>query len=179
MRSDNRFVAVLAMPLMVGFCGGCGKQEQAPSQVAQAPNLAGNWQALMLEKLAGSAVKDGGACYLDAFNGTTIGNGPIVVKSVSPASFAGWAVADLKGGRAGSSVGIQLNAAKPYFISAVRYKRPGLGAALKGRPSLDDGGLKLDATPLNVPPGDYRVLFLIQSDLNVLRCDTGRTLRVE
>jgi hypothetical protein len=36
----------------------------------------------------------------------------------------------------------------------------------------------LHATQLNVPAGDYRVFFLIQSDREVLRCDTGRNLRV-
>jgi hypothetical protein len=94
-------------------------------------------------------------------------------------SLAGWTVADLKAGRLGSGVGIQLNAATPYFIVGDSYSRPGLGAALKGSTSLDGGGLKLDATPLNVPAGDYRILFLVQSDHDLLRCDTGRSLHVQ
>ncbi|MEO8592651.1 MAG: hypothetical protein ABI759_04975, partial [Candidatus Solibacter sp.] len=148
MQSGNRFVAIVGMTLLVEFCGGCGRAEPAPVRVAQPSTPAGNWLTVMPDKFAGLTVKDGGACYIDAFNDSAIGDGPIVSKSGAPASFAGWAVADLKGGLAGSAAGLRLNAAKPYFIGAGRYKRPGLGAALKGSPSLDDGGLKLDATPL-------------------------------
>jgi len=166
------------MALLVGFSTGCGNKESAAPQAAQTPTPAGNWQTTMPAKFAGLTAKDGGACFLDAVNGPAAGPGPILIKSLSPMSLAGWAV-DLKAGRLGSALGIQLNGATPYYIAADGYPRPGLGAALKSSPSLDGGGLKLDATPLNVPAGDYRVVFLIQSDNDLLRCDTGHTLRVE
>ena len=137
-------------------------------------------------KFAGLTVKDGGACYLDAVDGAGIGTGPIPVKSGTPVSLAGWAVADLKAERSRGAVGIQLNPTAlygirsvPYFVSADTYTRPGLGAALKSSSSLDSSGLKLDAATLSVPGGEYRILFLIQSDHDLLRCDTGRTLHAE
>lgn len=180
MRGNNRFVMISLMALMVGFSVGCGKEEPAASQSSPTPALPGNWQTAMPGNFAGLTPKDGGACYLDAVNGAPVGDVPLVIKSGSPAGLAGWAVADLKAGRLGSGVGIQLSVATPYFIVADRYARPGLGAALKSSPSLDGGsGLKLETTPLNVPPGDYRVFFLIQSDHDLLRCDTARTLRVQ
>ena len=178
MRGDGCFIRISLMVLAIGFSVGCGKEEPAASQPSLTPPLTGNWQATMPAKFAGLSVKDGGACYLDAVNAGAIGDGPFLIKSGSQLSLAGWAVADLKAGRLGSAVGVQLHAATPYFIAAESYVRPGLGAALKS-PALEGGGFKLDATPLNVPAGDYRVLFLIQSDHDLLRCDTGRTLRVQ
>jgi hypothetical protein len=131
----------------------------------------------MPAKFAGLAAADGGTCFLDGVNDAVPPTGPILVKSGSPLSLVGWAV-DLKAGRLGSALGIELNAATPYFIAADSFTRPGLGTALKN-PSLDGGGLKLDATPLNVPAGDYRLLFLIQSNSGLLLCDTGHALRVQ
>jgi hypothetical protein len=132
----------------------------------------------MPAKFAGATVKDGGTCYLDDINDQVNPEGPVLIRSGAPVWMGGWAVADLKAGRLGSGVGVQLNAPIPYYVVGDSYSRPGLGAALKN-PSLDGGGLKLDPTALNVPAGDYRVLFLIQSDHDLLRCDTARTLRVQ
>src|ERR1039458_10271170 len=131
MRGNSRFVTISLMALMMGFSVGCGKQEPATPQASQAPALPGNWQAAMPGKFAGLTAKDGGTCYLDAVNGALVGDVPFVIKSGSPAGLAGWAVADLKAGRLGSGVGIQLSIATPYFIVADSYARPGLGAALK------------------------------------------------
>lgn len=177
MQVNRCLVTISLVILTIGFSVGCGKDELAGSQPPQTSVLSGNWQAVTSGKFAGLTVSDAGACFLDAVNGAT-GDGPFLVKSGSRVSLAGWAV-DLKAGRLGTNLGIQLNSASSYFISADSYSRPGLGAALKSSPALDGGGLKLDATPLNVPAGDYRVLFLIQSDAALLRCDTGRTLRVQ
>jgi hypothetical protein len=178
MRINNRGVMVSMVILAVGFAVSCERREVAPAESSQTPTQPGRWQGTMPAEFKGLELRDGGACYLDAVNGAGIEDGPKVVKAGSAVSLAGWAVADVKAGRLGSAIGIQLNSATPYFIGAETYVRPGLGAALKA-PALDGGGVKLDSTPLNVPVGDYRVLFLIQSDRNLLRCDTGRTLRVQ
>jgi hypothetical protein len=156
----------------------CGKQETKLAEPPQAVTVAGNWKPALPPEFAAFPMKDGGACYLDALNGSAIADKRLRIKSDAPTSFAGWAVANMKTGQVGTAVGIALHSATPYYIAAQAYVRTGLGAALKGGPSLDNGGLKLDATPLNVPAGDYRVLFLIQSDRELLRCDTGNTLQV-
>jgi hypothetical protein len=123
-------------------------------------------------------LKDGGTCYLDAFGDGKIGDAPIPASSQAPVWVAGWAVADLNGGRLGDALGVELKAATSYFLAADSYVRPGLGAALK-HPSLDGGGLKIDPTPLNVPAGDYGLFFLIQDNRDLLRCDTSRTVRIQ
>ncbi|HEY4088568.1 MAG TPA: hypothetical protein VGM43_21710 [Bryobacteraceae bacterium] len=176
---NSRREAVSLVILGAGALTSCGKQETAPEAAPQAAPIAANWKSALPAEFATLTMKDGGVCYLDALNGSAIADGPVRVKSGSPTAFAGWGVADVKTGRVGTSVGIVLNSATPYYIAARAYVRAGLGAALKGAHSLDSGGLKLDATPLNVPAGDYRVLFLMQSDHNLLRCDTGHTLQVE
>jgi hypothetical protein len=177
MLANVRLVTIQLLAIAVFFSVGCGKQESAP-QVSAGPALPGNWQTSMPAKFTGLAPKDGGACYLDAINGGIVGEVPVSVKSGSSLAMAGWAVADVKAGRIGSALGIQLNGPTPYFIAAEGYPRPGLSAALKSS-SLDGGGLKLDPTPLNVPVGDYRIIFLAQSDNDLLRCDTLRTLHIE
>jgi hypothetical protein len=181
MQRSGGLVALSLFLVLAGLCASCGKQEPAQSSTSAAPSPASpaawrnTWQP---SPPPGLTIKDGGACFFDALNGAALADGPIRVKSGAPLSLAGWAVADLKAGRLGSAVGIQLNAPAPYFIAADAYVRPGLGAALKNS-SLDGGGLRLNTTPLDVPAGDYRVLFLVQSYGELLRCDTGRVLRVE
>ena len=179
MLANIRLTAVWLIVIMKGLSAGCGKEETATPQVSSAPAaLPGNWQTALPPKFAGLTLKDGGSCSLDTVNGALAGPGPIPVKSGASVAMVGWEVANLQAGILGTSVGIQLNAATPYSIAAETFVRPGLGAALKN-PALDGGGLKLDSTALNVPAGDYRVLFLAQSDNQLFRCDTGRTLRIE
>jgi hypothetical protein len=172
-----RFIAIPLTAIAILFSVGCGKQETAP-QVSATPALAGNWQASLPGKFAALSLKDGGSCFLDTVNGVAASSSPIGIKSGAPIAMVGWDVPNLEAGTLGTSFGIQLNAPTPYFIAAEGFVRPGLGAALKN-PVLDGGGFKLDSTPLNVPAGDYRVLFLAQSGTDLLRCDTGRTLRIE
>jgi hypothetical protein len=163
-----------------GILAGCAKEQKEASQAASevASASAAGWQSALPPALAAFAVKDGGACYLDAIDGAPIASNPIRIKSGSPVAMAGWAVADLKAGVLGRSVGIQLNAATSYSIPAASYEREGLGEALK-KPSLGGGGLMLNSTPLSIPAGYYRVLFLVQSGSDLLRCDTGRDILVE
>lgn len=170
-----RLIAISLMLIVILFAVGCGKQETERSAT---PTLAGNWQTSLPAKFAGLSLKDGGSCFLDTVNGVAAGPGPIAIKSGAPIAMVGWDVPNLEAGTLGISFGIQLNAPTPYFSGAEGFVRPGLGAALKN-PALDGGGFKLDSTPLNVPAGDYRVLFFAQSRSDLLRCDTGRTLRVE
>jgi hypothetical protein len=178
MSTRTRRIATLVISLMAAALSmSCGKQESATAPPAQASAPAGPWQHSMPPKFAGLTVNDGGACYLDAVNGADAANPPGAASN-STVAMAGWAVADLKAGRTGSDVGIQLDSKATYFIAADRYNRPGLGTALKSSSAVDGGGLKLDPTQLNLPSGDYRVFFLIQSDRELLRCDTGRNLKV-
>lgn len=176
----NLRVTVMMLTIIgLGLATGCGKEEAAKTQVSPTPAaLSGDWQTRLPPQFAGLTLKDGGNCSLDTVNGALAGAGPISVKSGGSVAMVGWEVADLQAGGLGTSLGVQLNAATPYFIAAEAFVRPGLGAALKN-PALDGGGLKVDPTSLNVPAGDYRVLFLAQSDSQLLRCDTGRTLRVQ
>jgi hypothetical protein len=165
------------------FCillvAGCGKEEKKSTEAAGAAPGAGSsaWQATLPAQFSRLMPKDGGMCALDFVAGTLAKGEPIRIASRSPASFEGWAIVDV--GRVGRAVGIQLKAATPYFVVAQPYHRPGLGAALGGTPGLDEGGVKLDAIPLAVTPGDYRVFFLMQSDSTLLQCDTRQTLHVE
>jgi hypothetical protein len=178
MEGNSRLITILSMALMVGFSVGCGKEEPTASQSSPTPALAGNWQPTMPARFAGLTVRDGGTCYLDLINNLVNPDAPVPIKSGAPVFMGGWAVADVKAGRLATAVGVQLDAATPYFIVADSYVRRGLGAALKS-PSLEGGGLKLDPTALNVPPGDYRVFFLLQSDHDLLRCNTARRIHVE
>ena len=158
----------------------CGRQDAAPQPASQSPAPAGNWQPTMPSDYAGLKVREGGQCYLDVINETSVGAAPTPVKSGSVMSLAGWAVADVQSGQAGSAAGVQLIAAgSSYSAPAASYMRPGLGAALKGSSSLDSGGLKLDSTPLNVPAGQYNVRFLVRSGGDMVRCDTGRILSIQ
>ena len=158
----------------------CGRQEPGPQPVRQNPAPAGKWQPTMPSSFSGLKVREGGQCYLDVINGASVGAAPTPVKSGSVMSLAGWAVADTQSGQAGSAAGVQLiSAGSSYSAPAASYARPGLGAALKGPSSLDSGGLKLDSTTLNVPAGQYSVRFLVQSDGEMVRCDTGRILSIQ
>lgn len=172
-----RFIAISLTAIAILFSIGCGKQENA-SPVSATPASAGSWQTSLPGKFAGFSLKDGGSCFLDTVNGAAAGSSPIAIKSGAPIAMVGWDVANLETGTLGTSFGIQLNAATPYFIAAEGFVRPGLGVALKN-PALDGAGFKLDSTTLNVPAGDYRILFFAQSGIDLLRCDTGRTLRIE
>ncbi|MBV9508065.1 MAG: hypothetical protein JO323_23990 [Acidobacteriia bacterium] len=178
MSARTRSTAISAFCfILTALTVNCGKQESATAPPAEASAAAGPWQQSMPAEFAGLTVKDGGACYLDVVNGADAANPPRI-RPNSMIALAGWAVADPKAGRSGGGVGIQLNSSTPFFIVADRYNRPGLGTALKSSSALDGGGIKLDPTQLNLPAGDYRVIFLIQSDRELLRCDTGRSLRV-
>lgn len=178
MRANIGLIAVL-LTIAIGLTTSCGKEETTTTQASPTPApLSGNWQTALPSKFAGLTLKDGGSCSLDSVNGALAGAAPIPVKSGASVAMVGWAVANMEAGILGTSLGIQLNGATPYFVAAESFVRPGLGAALK-HPSLDGGGLKLDPSALNVPAGDYRVLFLAQSDNQLFRCDTGRALHVE
>lgn len=130
------------------------------------------------DSLASLTIKDGGACYLDAVNFAPLGEKPVDLKSGGLVALGGWAVADLKAAKLPTALAVQLNGKQPYFASAEAYSRPGLGKAL-GNDSLDAGGLKIESIALNIPYGQYRVLFLMQSGSDLLRCDTGRTVNIE
>lgn len=181
MRLNKHLCSTFPLILFTLLLGGCTREQPAASPQAQstpAPAQSGGWQPVLPANLASLAIKDGGACYLDALNGAVIENGPIRMKAGTPVSLAGWAAADLKLGTVGSALAVQLNSAAPYFAAAMAYQRTGLGAALKNQ-ALDAGGFRLDTLPMNVPAGNYRILFLIQSGSDLLRCDTGRDLVVE
>jgi hypothetical protein len=178
MSANLRVVTILLTAITVLFSVGCGKPDGGATQVSAPPTLPGNWVTSLPPQFAGLSLKDGGSCFLDTVNGVAASSNPIPIKSGAPIAMVGWDVANLEAGTLGTLFGIQLNAPTPYFIAAEGFVRPGLGAALKN-PALDGGGFKLDSTPLNVPAGDYRVLFFTQSGNSLLRCDTGRSLRVE
>lgn len=179
MSATIRLITIIIMTMAVGLLTGCGKEDTATTQVSAASAVqAGNWTTALPPKFAGLALKDGGNCSLDTVNGALAGTGAIPIKSGASVSMVGWEVANLQADVVGTSFGIQLNGAASYSIPADSFVRPGLGAALK-KPGLDGGGLKLDSTILNVPAGDYRVLFLARSDDQLLRCDTGRTVHIE
>lgn len=168
------------LPVFVLLVGCSQPQAPAPAAVqdSSAPATAVGWEPALPSSLSSLTVKDGGACFLDAINGAAIPPGPIRLKAGTPVGLAGWAAADLKAGKVGSALAVQLHSANPYFALAEGYARPGLGAALKN-PALDAGGLRLNPLPLNPPAGDYRVLFLMQSGTDLLRCDTGRNIEIQ
>jgi len=164
--------------------GGCGKEKSAVSATNQTnlPAVSSSAQLSMQPtlpaELAALNIKDGGVCYLDAINNVPISEKPFVVKVGSDLALIGWAVADLKEGKLGSSPAIQLKGEKNFFAAAEMYKRDGLGKALE-HPALEGGGFKAEKVILSVPSGQYHLLFLTKSGGDLLRCDTGHTLVVE
>lgn len=132
-----------------------------------------------LVSLAISDAKVSGLCYLDALNSFSLGDKPATIKAGTKISLAGWAVYDVKSATLGSAFAVQLlGKQNSYYSIADSYNRKGLGAVL-GNEVLDGGGLKMEDVSINVPAGQYRVLFLTQSGNNLLRCDTGHSLNVE
>ncbi|WP_157447940.1 hypothetical protein [Paraburkholderia ginsengiterrae] len=123
-------------------------------------------------------LKDAGGCFLDGANGAGVTSAHVVAKAGGDLSLSGWAAARVKAGKLGSAVAVQLHGDKDYFAEAKTERREGLGAAL-GNAALDGAGLNLEKTAMEIPAGQYRVLFLIQSNSDLLRCDTGRTLDVQ
>src|SRR5258708_5095781 len=106
MQAHVRFVTNSLMTILIGLSVGCGKQETATTQVSATPaaSLPGNWLTALPAKFAGLTIKDDGACYLDAINGTPVGGAPVVVKSGVPTSIIGWAAPDQTAGRLGSAL---------------------------------------------------------------------------
>src|SRR5579862_8565722 len=103
--AKNSFIVTISLTILgMGVLTSCGKQEAAAPQASQVTTMPGDWKTALPAGFEGLAVKDGGACYLDAVNGP-VPDGPARVKSGAPAAFSGWAVADVKSGGVGTAVG--------------------------------------------------------------------------
>lgn len=177
-----KYLAVLVSSICFAGCG--EKTQNSEPKVRPAisvvspvkefqPRLPSNFAHLII----GDA-KVSGLCYLDAINSLPLDGTPITIKAGTEISLAGWAVYDVKSAKLGSAFIAQLlGKQSSYYSTAESYHRKNLGAAL-GNVKLDGGGLKMEGVTLNVPAGEYRVLFLTQSENNLLRCDTGRILNV-
>src|ERR1700729_418884 len=65
----NLFIVTVSLIILsMGALTSCGKQETAAPQASQTETITGNWKTALPAGFEGLAVKDGGACYLDAVN---------------------------------------------------------------------------------------------------------------
>lgn len=185
----------LAAVSLVAFFAGCNNNNDnnAPSAAASADSASAPqaaapasatvqaasvaFDAKLPASLATLTIKDAGGCFVDGIDGAPATATPVSAKTGSALTLSGWAAADVKAGTLGSALAVQLHGDKDFFAAASAERRDGLGTAL-GNESLDGAGLRLADTALDVPAGKYRVLVLIQSGNDLLRCDTGRSLDV-
>ena len=84
----------------------------------------------------------------------------------------------MKAGKVGSAVWLELRGNKSFYSEAAFYQRPGLGKAL-GTESLDGGGVVLRDVALPSEVGRYEVIYLVQSENNIVRCNTGNTISIK
>lgn len=181
-----KLISILIPSIFVMAIAGCGNESPDSEQKDQAYSSrvtpVKEFEPTLPASLASLTIGDAkvsGLCYLDALNSSPLGDKPAAIKTGSKISLAGWAVYDVKPATLGSAFAVQLlGKQNSYYSIADSYNRKGLGAAL-GNEVLDGGGLKMEDVSLNVPAGEYRVLFLTQSGNNLLRCDTGHSLNVE
>jgi hypothetical protein len=185
MKNKAVFTTVFAVALVATVAVHAKGAKETPSQAnANAP--AADPQSSVKSFVAGElparfaslTVKEGGTCYLDAINSQPPGQ-ITNAKSGSNTSFVGWAVADVKKGKLGTGLGIQLKGNTSYSANADSYSRPPLGEALGHPKILDGGGLKVESIGLPVSRGQFQIYFLIQDGKGVLRCDTGHKLNIE
>lgn len=173
---NGKFGVSLVLMALMAACSpdtpSGAKKTDAPAQVIMA------FQASLPATLTPLAAKEDGACNLDAINDAPFVNKTGEFKSGVISRFTGWAVANPKAGKVGSAVWIELRGVKSFYSEAAFYQRPGLGKAL-GAEVLDGGGVVLRDVALPTEPGRYEVIYLVQADNVLVRCNTGNTLSIK
>lgn len=174
--------AITTAAIALLFIGGCSKTD-APTPVGTAPGPAtsaveDSYGIAIGTRLALSAAKDGGRCFVDSFNGQTVKPRNEVSKA-TPLTIDGWAVDAANNGSPLTVIElVALDGSKKYYGPAQRASRPGLGQAL-GKPDLDKAALQSTASLKDVNSGDYAIKIIVGDESAANRCDPNILLVVK